>query len=111
MFLPNLQLDANGMRVGLTYTQMNSNLTSQAAEMETHGVPNDVLSNLDPFALIILIPICDFFLYPALRRVIRLTAIKKIAAGFFTGCMAMIWAAGMSSALPSCVHSLMHEIQ
>ncbi|KIY65111.1 oligopeptide transporter [Cylindrobasidium torrendii FP15055 ss-10] len=79
----------------LTYTQMGSNLTSQAAEMETHGVPNDVLSNLDPFALIILIPICDLFLYPALRRVCRFTAIKKIAAGFFTGCMAMIWAAVM----------------
>lgn len=27
--------------------------------MNTHGLPNDVLSNLDPFALIIFIPICD----------------------------------------------------
>jgi len=27
--------------------------------MATHGVPNDVLSNLDPFALIIFIPLCD----------------------------------------------------
>jgi proton-dependent oligopeptide transporter, POT family len=27
--------------------------------MATHGVPNDVLSNLDPFALLIFIPICD----------------------------------------------------
>lgn len=29
--------------------------------MATHGLPNDVLSNLDPFALIIFIPICDLF--------------------------------------------------
>ena len=27
--------------------------------MATHGLPNDVLSNLDPFALIIFIPLCD----------------------------------------------------
>lgn len=46
---------------GLTYNQINNNLTSQAAEMSTHGLPNDILSNLDPFALLILIPICDVF--------------------------------------------------
>ena len=62
--------------------------------MSTHGVPNDVLSNLDPFALIIFIPICDLFLYPAMRRVgINFTPLKKITAGFFTGAFAMVWAA------------------
>ncbi len=29
--------------------------------MTTRGLPNDVLSNLDPFALVILIPVCDLF--------------------------------------------------
>ena len=47
--------------LGLTYNQLNNNLTSQAATMNTHGLPNDILSNLDPFALIILIPVCDLF--------------------------------------------------
>ncbi|KAI5120636.1 hypothetical protein M0805_009396 [Coniferiporia weirii] len=78
----------------LTYNQINNNLTSQAATMSTHGVPNDVLSNLDPFALIILIPICDLFIYPALARAgIRFTPLKKITLGFLTGSAAMIWAA------------------
>jgi POT family proton-dependent oligopeptide transporter len=78
----------------LTYNQLNNNLTSQAATMTTRGLPNDVLSNLDPFALIILIPICDAFIYPGLRRLgINFTALKKITAGFFTGGAAMIWAA------------------
>lgn len=45
--------------LGLTYNQINANLISQAATMSTHGVPNDILSNLDPIALIIFIPICD----------------------------------------------------
>lgn len=62
--------------------------------MALHGVPNDIVSNLDPLALIILIPICDLFLYPALRKAgIRFTPIKKIAFGFFTGSLAMVWAA------------------
>lgn len=78
----------------LTYNQLNNNLTSQAAVMTLNGLPNDVLSNLDPFALIILIPICDLFIYPFLRaRGWRLTPIKKITWGFYTGAAAMIWAA------------------
>ncbi|KAH7166082.1 POT family-domain-containing protein [Dactylonectria macrodidyma] len=78
----------------LCYNQINNNLISQAATMELHGVPNDVLSNLNPFALLIFIPLNDFFIYPALRKAgIRFTPIKKITAGFFVGCAAMIWAA------------------
>ncbi|KAJ7738242.1 POT family-domain-containing protein [Mycena maculata] len=78
----------------LTYNQLNNNLTSQAATMSTHGLPNDVLSNLDPFALIIFIPICDQLIYPALLRWgWNFSALKKICAGFFTGAAAMVWAA------------------
>lgn len=78
----------------ITYNQINNNLTSQAATMSLHGVPNDVVSNLDPFALIIFIPFCDLVMYPAFRRWgIRFTPIKKIAMGFFMGSCAMTWAA------------------
>ena len=73
---------------------VNNNLISQAALMERHGVPNDILSNLNPFALLIFIPLNDRLIYPALRKAgIRFTPIKKITAGFFTGAAAMIWAA------------------
>jgi POT family proton-dependent oligopeptide transporter len=61
--------------------------------MKLNGIPNDVLSNLDPFALIILIPVCDLFVYPLLRKMkINFSPIKKITAGFYTGSAAMIWA-------------------
>ncbi|KAI9619775.1 hypothetical protein H4Q26_014159 [Puccinia striiformis f. sp. tritici PST-130] len=74
--------------------QWNNNLTSQAAVMDTQGLPNDIISNLDPFALIILIPICDLLIYPALRRAgINFSPIKRITAGFITGALAMGWAA------------------
>ncbi|KAG5638605.1 hypothetical protein H0H81_011495 [Sphagnurus paluster] len=78
----------------LTYNQLNNNLTSQAATMSTHGLPNDVLSNLDPFALIIFIPVCDLLIYPGLRRIgMNFTALRKITAGFATGALSMVWAA------------------
>jgi len=78
----------------LCYNQLTNNLVSQAATMDLNGVPNDVVSNLDPFALIIFIPICDLIIYPALRKAnIRFTPIKKITFGFYTGGAAMIWAA------------------
>lgn len=33
--------------------------------MERHGVPNDVITNLNPFSLLIFIPIMDFLVYPS----------------------------------------------
>ncbi|EWC47154.1 hypothetical protein DRE_03523 [Drechslerella stenobrocha 248] len=99
----------------VTYNQINGNLTSQAAVMNTHGLPNDILSNLNPFSLIILIPVFDLVLYPGLRKLgINFTPIKKITFGFITGVCAMIWAAvlqyyiykkspcGHYAATPSC---------
>jgi proton-dependent oligopeptide transporter, POT family len=62
--------------------------------MKLNGLPNDVLSNLDPFALLIFIPLCDFVVYPFLRKMkINFSPIKKIAFGFWTGAAAMVWAA------------------
>lgn len=78
----------------LAYGQLTNNFTQQAATMTLHGVPNDVVNNLDPFALIIFIPICDSFLYPGLRKMgFQFTAIKKITFGFWLSALAMVWAA------------------
>lgn len=78
----------------LSYNQLTNNFTQQAATMTLNGVPNDVVNNLDPFALIIFIPICDQFLYPGLRKIgWNFTAIKKITVGFWLAAAAMLWAA------------------
>ncbi|KAF8139291.1 peptide transporter PTR2A [Mycena galopus ATCC 62051] len=78
----------------LTASQLNNNLISQAATLTTNGMPNDLLSNLDPLVLVLCIPLCDFFLYPALqRRRIRYTPLKRITTGFFVASAAMVWAA------------------
>lgn len=78
----------------LSYNMLNSNLVSQAATMKLGGVPNDVVNNLDPIALLIFIPICDKLIYPALRRAhINLTPIKKITGGLILGTLSMVVAA------------------
>lgn len=75
----------------LAYNQMTSNLISQAATMELHGAPNDLINNIDPVALVIFIPIVDLFLYPGLERMgIRFTPLKRIAWGFGLAAASMV---------------------
>ncbi|TPR02094.1 hypothetical protein CAN33_0042585 [Aspergillus niger] len=78
----------------LAYGQMTNNLTSQAATMQLHGVPNDIINNLDPLALIIFIPIMDQFIYPGLRKMgFHFTPIKRIYVGYLLASASMIAAA------------------
>jgi len=78
----------------LAYRQMDSNLTNQAATMQLHGVPNDIISNLDPLSIIIMVPIFDIVIYPLLRKYkINFSPIKKITTGFIVASFAMTWAA------------------
>lgn len=77
----------------LAYNQMLNNLTSQAATMELNGVPNDIINNFNPLALIIFIPIFDRLLYPFLRHIgIKFTPLKRITAGFCVAGCGMICA-------------------
>jgi len=73
---------------------MNNNLVSQAGTMTLNGVPNDVITNLNPISLVVFIPIVDNFLYPWLRKKgIRFTPIKRMAVGFMLASLAMVAAA------------------
>ncbi|RDW76628.1 putative MFS peptide transporter [Aspergillus mulundensis] len=75
----------------LAYGQMTGNLISQAATMQLHGVPNDIINNLDPLALIIFIPIMDQIVYPLIRKTgFRFTPLKRIYVGFMVASASMI---------------------
>nr|B8NI27.1 RecName: Full=Peptide transporter imqJ; AltName: Full=Imizoquin biosynthesis cluster protein J [Aspergillus flavus NRRL3357] len=50
------------------YSQFLTNFISQAATMETHGVPNDIMTNIDPITVLILLPVLDRIVFPFLRR-------------------------------------------
>ncbi|RYO73748.1 hypothetical protein DL766_000576 [Monosporascus sp. MC13-8B] len=80
----------------LAYNQMTGNLTSQAATLQLNGVPNDVIQNLNPISIVIMIPIMDHIVYPGLRKMgFRFTPIKRMTVGFFFGAFSMVSAAVM----------------
>lgn len=78
----------------LCYNQINNNLTSQAAVLKLYGLPNDLIANLDPIAILIFIPLLDLVVYPLLRKWgYNFTPLKRICAGFFLASFAMVSAA------------------
>jgi POT family proton-dependent oligopeptide transporter len=75
----------------VAYNQMMNNLTSQANTMNLGQTPNDIVAKLNPIFIVIVIPIMDFIVYPALRKMgVNFTPIKKITAGFALSSFAMV---------------------
>ncbi|KAK2059725.1 POT family protein [Colletotrichum caudatum] len=80
----------------LAYNQMTNNLTSQAGSMVLGGAPNDVIQNLNPLSIIIMIPILDHVVYPGFRKMgFNFTPIKRMTTGFFLAAASMVAAAVM----------------
>ncbi|KAM0282393.1 hypothetical protein ACHAQH_003074 [Verticillium albo-atrum] len=80
----------------LAYNQMTGNLTTQAGTMELHGAPNDVIQNLNPLSIIIMVPIMDKVVYPGLRKMgIAFTPLKRMAVGFQFATASMVAACVM----------------
>lgn len=78
----------------VVYGQMINNFISQAGTMNTHGIPNDIMQNLDPISVIVMIPIVERLVYPFLRRHgITFKPITRITFGFFVASLAMAYAA------------------
>ncbi|KAJ3505854.1 hypothetical protein NLJ89_g7195 [Agrocybe chaxingu] len=78
----------------LCYSQIDGNLGTVAAGMRLDGTPNDLIQNLNPISIVIMIPIFDYVIYPFLRRKgINFTPIKRIFTGFIVAGLAMLYAA------------------
>ncbi|KAJ8143611.1 hypothetical protein OY671_003248, partial [Metschnikowia pulcherrima] len=77
----------------LVYGQMISNFVAQAGQMESHGIPNDMLQAANSIGIIILIPLCEFVVYPLIRRVTPFKAITRIFWGFTVASISMVYAA------------------
>ncbi|KIW05497.1 uncharacterized protein PV09_03380 [Verruconis gallopava] len=84
----------------LLFQQMLNNFVSQAGTMELHGIPNDIMQNIDAFSILIFIPICDRLLYPGLRKVgIQFKPITRIAWGFLIVTLGMLYAVFVQKAI------------
>ncbi|KAJ6458337.1 peptide transporter PTR2B [Mycena vitilis] len=78
----------------LCYSQIDGNLGTVAAGMRLNGTPNDLIQNLNPISIIIMIPIFERGIYPFLRKhKINFTPIKRITAGFLVAGLAMVYSA------------------
>ncbi|KAI9812581.1 MAG: peptide transporter ptr2 [Pycnora praestabilis] len=78
----------------VVYSQMLNNFISQAGVMQLHGIPNDIMQNIDPLTIILFIPILDRLVYPMLRKAgIPFRPITRITMGFIFGALAMAYAA------------------
>ena len=81
---------------------MLNNFISQAGQTQLHGIPNDIMQNIDPITIIIFIPIVDRFLYPGLRKIgVEFKPITRITWGFLLGSGAMAYAAGVQKLIYS----------
>ncbi|KAF2687652.1 DNA repair helicase [Lentithecium fluviatile CBS 122367] len=83
----------------VTYSQMMNNFVSQAGQMQLHGLPNDILPNIDPITIILMIPLLDRFIYPFIRTRLHLafTPATRITWGFLIASLAMSYAAILQS--------------
>jgi POT family proton-dependent oligopeptide transporter len=65
-----------------------------SAGMRLDGVPNDLLNNFNPLAIIVAAPILNFGLYPFMANMGRpLKPMTRMAIGFLLGCIGCVIAA------------------
>jgi POT family proton-dependent oligopeptide transporter len=93
------------------FDQMQNNLISQAKEMETDSIPNDMMPALNQVACILLGPVIQHGLYPFLRRRnINFKPIARITVGFGFVALSMLYATVVQHAIYSsgpCCHAPM----
>ncbi|OCL03552.1 putative MFS peptide transporter Ptr2 [Glonium stellatum] len=78
----------------VVYANFSNNFVTQAGQMRGHGIPNDLMQNFDPIAIIVFVPVLDRFVYPLLRKLkIPFPPINRITLGFWVGSLAMAYAA------------------
>jgi POT family proton-dependent oligopeptide transporter len=78
------------------HLQINNNLVSQAAQMDTHGLPNDIFPVLNPISVLALLPVVTNLVYPALRKMgVHFPPVNRMATGFLIEAAAIAYCAGV----------------
>ncbi|KAI8941467.1 hypothetical protein NX059_002686 [Plenodomus lindquistii] len=102
-FIEEMEKALVAVRIGVPFVvywlcqnQLTSNTISQAANMETSGVPNDLMPDLNAITVLLCLPLATHGLYPLLRKLrISFPPVTRIALGFLLEAMAMGFAAGV----------------
>jgi proton-dependent oligopeptide transporter, POT family len=91
---------------------MSTNLISQAAEMRSHGIPNDLLPTLNSVAVVVFLPILQHVVNPFLRQIrLPFPPVHRMLVGFTVEAAAMAYVAGVQKLIYSrgpCFHQPRH---
>ncbi|KAM7216819.1 POT family domain containing protein [Rhypophila decipiens] len=75
-----------------TIDLMSNNLISQAGTMSTHGLPNDIMFNVNAISVMILLPLIQGLLYPVLaRHSIPFPPTYRVVTGLFFAALAIAY--------------------
>ncbi|KAF1970815.1 MFS general substrate transporter [Bimuria novae-zelandiae CBS 107.79] len=86
----------------ICFDQMQNNLISQSAQMETGGAPNDMVSAMNQVGCILFTPLIQHVIYPLLhRRHVYIRPITRITIGFVFVVLSMTYAAIVQNAIYS----------
>ncbi|KAE8150552.1 PTR2-domain-containing protein [Aspergillus avenaceus] len=98
--------------VWLCFSQNQTNLVSQAADMLTYGIPNDMIAMLNPICVIIIVPILDKLVYPAMKQMgLEPRPTVRMTIGFLFTAASMAIAAGIQQLVytsPPCYDKPQH---
>ncbi|KAM7200757.1 POT family domain containing protein [Rhypophila sp. PSN 637] len=77
---------------------MSNNFISQAGTMSTHGLPNDIMFNVNAISVMILLPLIQGLLYPFLaRHSIPFPPTYRVVAGLFFAALAIAYTTGVQA--------------
>lgn len=80
----------------LSINLMDSTLIAQAGTMQTHGLPNDIMYNLNPISVMVFLPFFQSWIYPTLsRRKIDFSPKHRISVGLFCAALAIGYTTGI----------------
>lgn len=70
--------------------------------MNSHGIPNDLLPTINSVTVVLFLPILQYGVNPALRRVkLAFPPVNRMAVGFIVEAMAMAYVAGIQKLIYS----------
>ncbi|KAF7585376.1 hypothetical protein BBP40_011101 [Aspergillus hancockii] len=80
----------------LSINLMDSTLIAQAGTMQTHGLPNDNIYNLNPISVMVFLPFFQSWIYPTLaKKKINFSPEHRIGVGLFCATLAIAYATGI----------------
>jgi POT family proton-dependent oligopeptide transporter len=80
----------------LSINLMDSTLIAQAGTMQTHGLPNDIMCNLNPISVMVFLPFFQSWIYPTLaKKKINFSPEHRIGVGLSCATLAIAYTTGI----------------